>query len=50
MVVGVGIKTPDMNWNASDLRDELVKFKEYCANLQRAIKNSEKEQASFILL
>ena len=45
-------KTPEMNWDVADLRDELAKFKQYC-NLIFSRPNSrtaEKEQASFILL
>ena len=52
MAAGVGFKTPEMNWDASDLRDELVKFKQYCDPIFSGSysKKSEKEQASFILL
>ena len=48
MAVGVGTKTPDMNWDASDLRDELAKFKEYCANFQRAILKEVGERTSLV--
>ena len=52
MAAGAGFKTPDMNWDASDLRDELAKFKQYCDLIFSGpySKKSEKEQASFILL
>ena len=28
--MATGFKTPEMNWDAADLRDELAKFKQYC--------------------
>ena len=52
MATAVGFKSPEMNWNATDLRDELVKFKQYCDLIfsRPYSKKSPKEQATFILL
>ena len=45
-------KTPEMNWDAADLRDELAKFKQYCDLIFSWPYSwkTEKEQALFILL
>jgi len=47
-----GFKTPEMNWDTTDLRDELAKFKQYCDLIFSGpyLKMSAKEQATFILL
>ena len=47
-----GFKTPEMNWDATDLRDELARFKQYCDLIFSGpfAKKSPKEQATFILL
>ena len=51
-MAAMGFKTPEMNWDASDLQDELAKLKQYCDLIFSGpySKKSEKEQASFILL
>ena len=50
--MATGFKTPEMNWDAADLRDELAKFKQYCDLIFSGpySRKTEKEQASFILL
>ena len=52
MAAAAGFKTPEMNWDATDLRDELAKFKQYCDLIFSGpyAKKSPKEQATFILL
>ena len=47
-----GFKPPEMNWDATHLRDEFAKFKQYCELIfsRPYSKKTEKEQASFILL
>ena len=30
MATAAGFKTPEMNWDSTDLRDELATFKQYC--------------------
>ena len=52
MATAAGFKTPEMNWDATDLRDELAKFKQYCDLIFSGpySKKSPKEQATFILL
>jgi len=52
MATAVGFKTPEMNWDATDLRDKLAKFKQYCDLIFSgpSLKKSAKEQATFILL
>ena len=48
MAAGVGFKTADMNWDASDLRDKLAKFKEYCANFKQTILKEVGERTSLV--
>ena len=52
MATAMSFRTPEMNWDANDLADELAKFKQYCNLIFTGpfSKKSEKEQASFILL
>ena len=52
MATAAGFKTPEMNWDATDLRDELAKFKQYCDLIfsRPYSKKLPKEQATFILL
>ena len=52
MATAAGFKTPEMNWDATDLRDEFAKFKQYCDLIFSGpySKKSPKEQATFILL
>ena len=52
MATAMSFRTPEMNWYANDLADELAKFKQYCNLIFTGpfSKKSEKEQASFILL
>ena len=52
MATAMSFRTPEMNWDANDLADELAKFKPYCNLIFTGpfSKKSEKEQASFILL
>ena len=57
--MATGLKTPEMKWDAADLRDELAKFKQYCDLFFQYCdlifsgpysRKTEKEQVSFILL
>ena len=52
MATAAVFKTPEMNWDATDLRDELAKFKQYCDLIFSGpySKKLPKEQATFILL
>ena len=52
MANAAGFKSPEMNWDANDLQDELAKFKQYCDLIFSGpySKKSAKEQAMFILL
>ena len=52
MATATGFKTPQMNWYATNLRDELAKFMQYCDLIfsRPYSKKSPKEQATFILL
>ena len=52
MAGAISFKTPELNWHAADLSDELAKFKQYCNLMFTALysKKSDKDQASFILL
>ena len=52
MAGAISFKTPELNWDATDLADELAKFKQYCNLIFTGpySKKSDKEQASFILL
>lgn len=51
-IMATGFKTPEMKWDAADLRDELAKFKQYCDLIFSGpySRKTEKEQTSFILL
>ena len=46
MATAAGFKTLEMNWDATDLRDELSKFMKYSATSNESVK----EQATFIVL
>ena len=46
MATAAGFKTLEMNWDATDLRDELSKFMTYSATSNESVK----EQATFIVL
>ena len=50
--MAMGFKTPEMNWDTADLRDELAKFKQYSDLIFSGpySRKTDKEQASFILL
>ena len=50
--MATGFKTPEINWDVADLRDELAKFKQYCDLISSRpySRKTEKEEASFILL
>ena len=57
--MATGLKTPEMKWDAADLRGELAKFKQYCDLFFQYCdlifsgphsRKTEKEQVSFILL
>jgi len=52
MATAAGFKTPEMNWDATDLRNELAKFKQYYDLIFSGpySKKSSNEQAMFILL
>ena len=47
-----GVKTPETNWEASDLREELANSKQYCdlISSRPRSRKSAKEVASFMML